>query len=133
MRLPPKYDQPNTYDRAGNLHLTWSFNHRSTLIGRTCTVAADVSYVWGPLYKRYRDVTDASFTLYQLDNPRGDIGGSDFGSLRALTDKTWNYVGWASIAAGGSLLALGFSAVDVPVRVDIAPGGGFRVARSLGW
>lgn len=49
-----------------------------------------------------------------------------------ITKKTWNYVGWATAAAGGALLGFGLSSVDVPVRLDVAPGG-FRVARSLGW
>lgn len=50
-----------------------------------------------------------------------------------ITKKTWNYVGWATAAAGGALLGLGLSSVDVPVRLDVAPTGGFRVSRSLGW
>lgn len=120
-------------DRFGDVIGTWSLNHRAALVGRTCTVAADASYVWGPWYKRNRDVTDQHFTVYQFDNPRGDFVGADVGEAIALTDKTWNYVGWATVAAGGVLLGIGLSSVDVPVRVDIAPGGGFRVARSLGW
>ena len=122
-----------TFDRVGDLYRTWSLNHRAALVGRTCTIAADAGYVWGPYYKDILGWRDGNFTLYQLDNPRGDIVGADAGEAVALTDKTWNYVGWASIAAGGSLLALGLSGVDVPVRLDVAPTGGFRVARSLGW
>ena len=122
-----------TFDRDGDVYRTWSLNYRAALIGGTCTIAADASYVWGPWYKANRDVTDSSYTIYQLDNPRGDFVGADAGDAMALTDKTWNYVGWAAIAAGGSLLALGLSGVDVPVRLDVAPTGGFRVARSLGW
>ena len=49
-----------------------------------------------------------------------------------ITKKTWNYVGWATAATGGALLGLGLSRVEVPVRLDVAPGR-FRVARSLGW
>ena len=50
-----------------------------------------------------------------------------------VTNKTWNYVGWATAAAGGALVWFGLSGVEVPVRLDVAPTGGFRVSRSLGW
>ena len=50
-----------------------------------------------------------------------------------VTNKTWNYVGWATAAAGGALMWFGLRGVDVPVRLDVAPTGRFRVARSLGW
>ena len=50
-----------------------------------------------------------------------------------VTRKTWNYVGWATAAAGGALMWFGLRGVEVPVRLDVAPTGGFRVSRSLGW
>ena len=50
-----------------------------------------------------------------------------------ITRKTWNYVGWATAAAGGALMWFGLRSVDVPVRFDVAPTGGFRVSRSFGW
>ena len=50
-----------------------------------------------------------------------------------ITERTWNYVGWATAAAGGALMWFGLRGVDVPVRLDVGPTGGFRVARSLVW
>ena len=50
-----------------------------------------------------------------------------------VTNKTWNYVGWATAATGGALMWFGLRGVDVPVRLDVAPTGRFRVAGSLGW
>ena len=50
-----------------------------------------------------------------------------------ITKRTWNYVGWATAAAGGALMWFGLRGVDVPVRLDVGPTGGFRVARSLVW
>ena len=50
-----------------------------------------------------------------------------------VTKRTWNYVGWATAAAGGTLMLFGLRGVEVPVRLDVGPTGGFRVARSLGW
>ena len=50
-----------------------------------------------------------------------------------VTKRTWNYVGWATAAAGGALMWFGLRGVEVPVRLDVAPTGGFRVSRSLGW
>ena len=50
-----------------------------------------------------------------------------------ITKRTWNYVGWATTATGGALMLFGLRGVDVPVRLDVAPTGGFRVSRSLGW
>ena len=50
-----------------------------------------------------------------------------------ITKKTWNYVGWATAAAGGALMWFGLRGVDVPVRLDVEPTGGFRLRRSLGW
>lgn len=50
-----------------------------------------------------------------------------------VTKKTWNYVGWATAAAGGALMWFGLRGVEVPVRLDVEPTGGFRIARSLGW
>ena len=56
-----------------------------------------------------------------------------FRDYEAVTKRTWNYVGWATAAAGGALMWFGLRGVDVPVRLDVAPTGGFRVSRSLGW
>lgn len=50
-----------------------------------------------------------------------------------IEDKTMNQIGWATAAAGGVLLVWGLRGVDVPVRLDVAPAGGFRVSRSFGW
>ena len=49
------------------------------------------------------------------------------------TDNRTNHIGWATAAAGGVLLAWGLRGVDVPVRLDVAPTGGFRVSNSVGW
>lgn len=57
----------------------------------------------------------------------------DFRGRRADTNKTMNWVGWTTAAAGGALMWFGLRAVDVPVRFDMASTGGFRVSRSLGW
>lgn len=57
----------------------------------------------------------------------------DFRGREGAENKTMNWVGWATAAAGGALMSFGFRAVDVPVRLDVAPAGGFRVSRSLGW
>lgn len=55
-------------------------------------------------------------------------------SLRSVVeDKTMNQIGWATAAAGGVLLAWGLRGVDVPVRLDVAPAGGFQISRSFGW
>ena len=43
------------------------------------------------------------------------------------------YWGIAAVAGGGALMWFGLRAVDVPVRLDMAPAGGFRVSRSLSW
>ena len=56
-----------------------------------------------------------------------------FEGYDTITKKTWNYVGWATAAAGGALMLFGLRSVEVPVRFDVAPAGGFRVSRSLGW
>ena len=56
-----------------------------------------------------------------------------FRDYEAITKRTRNYVGWATAAAGGALVWFGLSSVEVPVRLDVAPTGGFRVSRSLGW
>ena len=56
-----------------------------------------------------------------------------FEGYGVITKKTRNYVGWATAAAGGALMWFGLRSVDVPVRFDVAPTGGFRVSRSLGW
>ena len=50
-----------------------------------------------------------------------------------VTKKTWNYVGWTTAAAGGALMWFGLRGVEVPVRLDVEPTGGFRLRRSLGW
>ena len=49
------------------------------------------------------------------------------------TNRTLNYVGWAAVGAGGALLWYGLSQVEVPFRVDLVPGGGFRATRTWGW
>ena len=49
-----------------------------------------------------------------------------------VTKRTWNYVGWTTAAAGGALMWFGLRGVEVPVRLDVAPGG-FSLAHSLGW
>ena len=55
------------------------------------------------------------------------------GDHEAITKRTWNHVGWVTAAAGGVLMVFGLRGVDVPVLLDVAPAGGFRVSRSLGW
>lgn len=56
-----------------------------------------------------------------------------FGDRTAIPKRTWNYVGWVTVAAGGSLMWFGLRGVDVPVRLDVAPTGRFRISRSLDW
>ena len=55
------------------------------------------------------------------------------GDHEAVTKRTWNYVGWATAAAGGAMMWFGLRGVDVPVLLHVEPTGGFRVSRSLGW
>ena len=117
------------FDLENNLYRTWRVDYRADLLRGTCTIAADVGYDWGP---QYSDRVDSSWTIYQIDQPAGTFIGADVGRLSVLTDKTWNYVGWATAATGGVLLGLGLSSVDVPVRLNVAPSG-FSVAHSLGW
>ena len=49
------------------------------------------------------------------------------------TNRILNYVGWAAVGAGGALLWYGLRQVEVPFRLDVTPGGGLRVTRSVGW
>lgn len=73
-------------------------------------------------------VSEGSGVGYYSDGaPRGIAGDLP------ITKETWNYVGWATAAAGGALMWFGLRGVEVPVRLDVAPTGGFRVSRSLGW
>ena len=106
---------------------TTEYSHE--LIRGSCAVRRHVT----DRYYTYPDSSTVTrqqtFSIYDAD----ENSGWDYEGRVATTDKTWNYVGWASIAAGGALLGLGLSGVDVPVRLDVAPTGGFRVARSLGW
>ena len=103
----------------------WSVSYRAILLRGECTLASDAT---GTL-----DGTVVSrWTTYQSDGPIGDFPGIDFGRRVAETDRTWNQIGWATAAAGGVLLGIGLSGVDVPVRLDVAPGG-FSVAHSRGW
>lgn len=55
------------------------------------------------------------------------------GARSVIEKKTMNQIGWATAAAGGVLLVWGLRGVDVPVRLDVAPAGGFRISRSFGW
>ena len=59
--------------------------------------------------------------------------GMDDQTRSAIEKKTMNQIGWATAAAGGVLLVWGLRGVDVPVRLDVAPTGGFRISRSFGW
>ena len=43
------------------------------------------------------------------------------------------YGGFASMAVGGVLIWRGLGMVEVPFRVDLTPGSGFRASRSFGW
>lgn len=58
---------------------------------------------------------------------------SFFEARAPITKRTWNYVGWATAASGGALMWFGLRGVEVPVRLDVAPTGGFRITRSLVW
>ena len=55
------------------------------------------------------------------------------GGRMSITKRTWNYVGWATAAAGGVLMWYGLRGVDVPVRFDVASRGRIRVFHSLDW
>lgn len=85
-----------------------------------------------------REGTVVSTDVGYHSNGYGFHGTSDrefygFVGDAPVTDKAWNYVGWATAAAGGALMWFGLRGVEVPVRLDVAPTGGFRVSRSLGW
>ena len=73
-------------------------------------------------------VSEYTAVGYYSDGDPRDVAGD-----LPITKKTWNYVGWATAAAGGALMWFGLRGVEVPVRLDVAPTGGFRVSRSLGW
>ena len=93
-----------------------------------CDVRATGEYWWID-----RHVTSTSYHSDGWDR-WSDFYGVFVGDA-PVAKKTWNYVGWATAAAGGALLGLGLSSVssvDVPVRLDVAPGG-FSLAHSLGW
>ena len=77
---------------------------------------------------RFTEVDIVSYEDYWSSSPPERLLGR-----APITKKTWNYVGWATAAAGGVLMWYGLRSVDVPVRFDVAPTGGFRVSRSLGW
>lgn len=103
--------------------------YSETVLRGECTVRRDTtqrSYTYPDQSRVSREVR---FSVYASD----DNNTVDFGGREAPTNKTRNYIGWASVVAGGSLLAFGLRGVDVPVRFDVAPAGGFRVSRSLGW
>lgn len=120
------------YDSQGRLQRSWTVSYRAELLRGTCTAAADVGYEWGPSYVERVSSRTVRWTTYGIDNPHGNYIGTEVADVGVLTDKTWNYVGWATAAAGGVLLGLGLRNVDVPIRLDVAPGG-FRVVHSLGW
>ena len=54
--------------------------------------------------------------------------------ITLVTTGTWGdrKTLWATTAVGAGLIAFGLRSVEVPVRLDVAPGG-FRVTRSLDW
>ena len=75
--------------------------------------------------QRVQYLSDAR--LHNLDEQFNFLG------REAETDRTMNYVGWAAVGVGGVLLWLGLTPVEVPFRVDMTPGRGFRASRSFGW
>lgn len=91
-------------------------SYRGTLWQGQCTVE------WTSSYDGEKDY---------LANPESLVRFE--GGHSPVTKKTWNYVGWATAAAGGALMWFGLRGEEVPVRLDVAPTGGFRVSRSLGW
>ena len=74
--------------------------------------------------------TDGNDVGYDPFAPHEENGSS---RRSVIEDKTMNQIGWATAAAGGVLLVWGLRGVDVPVRLDVAPAGGFRISRSFGW
>ena len=99
------------------------FVYSTTRLRGECTIK--VTETWG--------VNNRVYHYYELDYTT-DLGWA-FGNPRptVTTDKRMNQIGWATAAAGGVLLAWGLRGVDVPVRLDVAPAGGFRISRSFGW
>lgn len=100
-----------------------TFEYEATYRDGQCDVRSKVTY-W-----TYLGSVEGSDNFYYSDgyypgHPPGDS---------PVTKRTWNYVGWATAAAGGTLMWFGLRGVEVPVRLEVAPTGGFRVARSLGW
>ena len=87
------------------------------------------------LYMGQCDVKATSPAYGGIDyrSVHGDLIAWEDNDLSSVRNKTWNYVGWATAAAGGAMMLFGLRGVEVPVRLDVAPTGGFRVARSLGW
>lgn len=109
-----------------------TFEYEHTLLNGQCVVRVENTLRFHPSFggrtRRY--------AIYSVDNEGGydDELTPDDGVLREATASTTrNKVGWVTAAAGGALMWFGLRSVDVPVRFDVAPAGGFRVSRSLGW
>ena len=56
------------------------------------------------------------------------LGGDRYSKKGSLT-----YAGLGAMAAGGVLIWRGLGMVEVPFRVDMTPGSGFRASRSFSW
>lgn len=114
-----------SWENYRDTNLTYS----ADTLRNECTIKIDRTNVWD-------DGQSFRYTYYGIDNEGGRydrfLTPNDGETRRVTSKKTLNQVGWASVATGGVLLGLGLSGVDVPVRLDVAPGG-FSVAHSLGW
>lgn len=61
-------------------------------------------------------------------------GGQTFTETYSYTDKGYlTYAGLGAMAAGGVLIWRGLGMVEVPFRVDLTTGSGFRAYRSFAW
>lgn len=102
-----------------------TFDYEATYRDGQCDVRSKVTYL------TYHGAVEGSDTYYYSDGyPAHDHGVP---GDSPVTKRTWNYVGWATAAAGGALMLFGLRGVEVPVRLDVVPTGGFRITRSLGW
>ena len=102
-----------------------TFDYEAAYRDGQCDVRSKVTYL------TYHGAVEGSDTYYHSDGYPAHSPGVSGDS--PITKRTWNYVGWAAAAAGGTLMLFGLRGVEVPVRLDVAPTGGLRVSRSLGW
>ena len=108
-----------------------TYTYRPIRKAGECDVQIDwVSAGVGPTDRFGRGRTYIS-DVRDLDNSY--VWSSEVEDVRFEERKFLRYTGIALAGAGGVLLWYGLARVDVPIRLDVMPGGGFRASRSFGW